>query len=166
MIYAKKKGSSAFMFIYFASKEQNLEHWLFWENKYMPKLLSLAIELKLHFRKSDFKRIYNDGNRWFGKNSDRKGQGEDFYILARNEEHLSAMKSYEYFAGIKPFIFKKERVVPYDAFLCRENILYTIVGFDAEKGTICMTVKKNGIEGDINSMELNIEEWKVFCKKE
>ena len=165
MVYENKTGSSAFMLVFYCSREHNLTSWL-GSVHIMKECLSLAIRAKMKFDKNDFQRMVDEcyADSWFRQNANGKGSGDEFYSIAREANNLSAMKSYEAFAGINSFIFENKRVMTRDYFKCAESKTYNVTGFDAEKGVIRMVVKQKGSDKK-KLLALTNEEWLEFRKK-
>ena len=75
-------------------------------NRLMYEAVLLAISGNFTFNDDDFSDISKNmsGGYWFGANSNGKGMGEGFYSQAISYNNTSAIKSYEKYIGLKPFI--------------------------------------------------------------
>lgn len=137
-------------------------------NSLMQDAVNLAIRANMQFKKDDFKIIKQTMGKgyWFGVNSNGKGYGECFYAEAIDSNNISAAKSYENFAGLKPFILEKKRVCFRFEFY-DESYKYRVTGFDFEKGKITLIAYLKSDYQEKGSKKLysfTNKEWLIFRK--
>lgn len=109
-----------------------------WLNQVMDEALQLAIKANLQFNENDFEEISKSfrGGYWYGCNHNGKGYGERYYSVAIEYNNTSAIKSYEKWVNIKPFITKQNhRLHLHFKFYDKERF-YKVTGFDFDKKKI------------------------------
>lgn len=132
-----KKESDAYQFIMLVWQNEKTDSYRAL-NDVMRMVVDTAIKANLQFAENDFDNICSNmrGGFWFGCNSNGKGIGEDFYSFAVICNNMSAIKSYEEWEGLKPFIFKKgKRAYRGSCFNDKRNS-YKVTGFNFEAGKI------------------------------
>jgi hypothetical protein len=104
----------------------------------MHDVVNLAIRGELQFNEEDFLSINTKmrGGYWFGCNSNGKGYGESFYITAVMTNNMSAIKSYEKWSGLKPFISKEGHRMRMGTQICNAEYRLTVTGFDFDTNRI------------------------------
>lgn len=132
-----KTQSSAYEFIEFMWHHNGTESWMRL-NCIMHDTVNLAINAGLKFHEDDIMNIQKSmsGGHWFGCNSNGKGYGESFYtnaVLARN---MSAIKSYEKYEGLKPFISTEGNRARSGSRYRNKDHRYRVTGFDFESHKI------------------------------
>ena len=163
----ENKKSTAYTFVEYAWNKENTDSFLR-INNLMRKALDLAIEANMEFHEDDISTILNkmSGGYWFGCNSNGKGIGESFYSNAINSRNTSAIKSYENWVGLKPFILKNNRLHSYSK-LKDSKYRYSVTGFDfAEKKIylVAYDIADWKEEGERKLFNFNNKEWLVFRK--
>jgi len=102
-------------------------------NEIMYGCLNLAIKANLQFHEDDIKNIAKNfrGGYWFSVNGNGKGLGEVFYQQAIFYNNLSAIKSFEKWTKLKPFILNNKRLCAHFEF--RDTSLkYRVTGFSED----------------------------------
>jgi len=102
-------------------------------NTLMVNSLNLVIEANIKFGIDDFEAIYKkmSGAYWFGINANGKGMGEHFYKRAIDYKNMSAIKSFEKWNNIKPFILNGDRMSIWFKFY-DAKYQYQITGFSED----------------------------------
>ncbi len=131
-------------------------------NEIMKTALQLAIRAKLKFDKDDFENIYETfrGGYWFGANTNGNGCGEIFYHYTAVYNNISASKSYESFAKIKPFLLKNKRLTAHSEFF-HQNRKYSVTGFKNGK----MYIVIYHASGKRKLIQFTNSEWNDFRKE-
>ena len=121
---------------------ENLGSWIRL-NHVLQDALSLAISADLNFNEDDISGIYKDfnGGYWFGANIGGKGypsDGDSFYSQACSAKSTSAIKSFENFLNLKPFILDGKRI--HTGFPMRDvsNRRIRVTGFDLEENRVML----------------------------
>jgi len=164
-VMEENKKSIAYEFVNYAWKNENTDSYLR-INNLMRTALNLAIEANMEFHEDDFSTILNkmSGGYWFGCNSNGKGKGESFYSNAINSRNTSAIKSYEKWVGLKPFILNNNRMHSGSKFK-DEKYCYSVTGFDFEERKIYLVayeIADRKEEGRRKLFNFNNKEWLVF----
>ncbi len=132
-----KKESDAYQFLMLIWKNEQTDSYRKL-NRAMAMAVETAITANLQFAENDFDSICSNmrGGYWFGCNSNGKGIGENFYSDAIGFNNISAIKSYENWEGLKPFILKKGGRVHCGSRFGDKKNRYKVTGFDFETGKI------------------------------
>jgi hypothetical protein len=138
-------------------------------NSTMSSTMSLAINGELQFNEDDFSLIYEKmrGGYWFGCNSNGKGYGDSFYTDAVMVNNMSAIKAYEKWTGLKPFISKDGHRVRTGSYFYNNEFRYHVTGFDFETMRIYLVAYVSTDwkeEGKRKLFNFDNKEWLVFRK--
>jgi hypothetical protein len=163
----KNEKSRAYTFIEYAWENEKTDSYLRL-NTLMFDVLNLAIDANMEFHESDILTIANKmrGGYWFGCNSNGKGIGESFYSRAIDSRNVSAIKSYEAFTELKPFILNNNRIHSRSK-LRGGEYRYSVTGFDFDKKKVHIVAYDIGDweqEGKRKLLNFNNKEWLVFRK--
>lgn len=138
-------------------------------NANMQDAMNLAINSNMNFHEDDFEKIRKKfrGGYWFGCNSNGKGHGERFYLLAISVSNKTAIKSYEKYEEFKPYISSEGHRMSSSSTLKDAEYRYLVTGFDFETKRIYLVrYLISDWEGKGKKKLLNFDnkEWLVFRK--
>jgi len=139
-------------------------------NEVMTLAIKIAIIANMEFYEDDFRNICKNfnGGYWFGVNLNGKGIGEEFYSLAIEYNNKSAIKSFEIFSGLKPFITKDRHRVYTGLCFYDSNYKYRITGFNYKNNKVYIVAYKRidlREEGKKKLLNFSNKEWLEFRKK-
>jgi len=161
----KNKESVAYKFIKYAWDNEKTNSYSR-INALMDSVVSLAIMANMEFGENDFEDIKANmsGGYWFGCNQNRSGYGEEFYITATSVKNNSAIKSYEKYAKLKPFILNGRRICT--RFKFRDAIYrYTVTGFAKESVYVVAHLLADwNKSGEKKLLNFSNKEWLLFRK--
>lgn len=133
-------------------------------NRVMKDAVALVINAGLIFNEDDFEIIFKKmrGGYWFGVDTNGKTMGFSFYSMAIACDNPSAIKSFDKYAGIKPFItIEKHRLYEGKKLIRKENRC-RVTGFDPEKGTLLLVsydINDWGEAGEKKLLNFTNKEW-------
>ena len=165
MIIENKSRAYSFVEIIWNYNETNSYSRL---NEVMYEALMLAVK-GLPFNDDDFININKKmrGGYWFGTNSNGKGTGEYFYSVAIKYNNKSAVKSFEKFAKIKPYISEEGHRACKSSIFLDEKYKYTVTGFNYDTGRIYLVAydrKDYDEKGSRKLFNFDNKEWLIFRK--
>lgn len=137
-------------------------------NQGMSSILYNLIEIGIDFEPNDIKDIHESfrGGYWLGVSRNGKTMGEQFYRSAcGSNTNTSAAKSFELWAGRKPFILNNHRLYE-GANFTMDKLYWTVSGFEDKTGVIMCVGYENGMqEGKRKLMKLTNEQFLIKRKE-
>ncbi len=158
---------TAYKFVRMVWDNNKTDSWLRL-NTVLYDALNLAIDANMDFEITDFDNIFKNmqGGYWFGVNSNGKGYGEYFYKRSIDAKNTSAIKSFENWNNIKPFILKGKRMC-ISANFFDGKFQYKITGFSEDyKRIYAVAYLLDDInkEGKKKLFNFDKKEWLKFRK--